>query len=107
MTEFTKRVRETVAAIPYGKIASYGSIAAMAGNPKAARGVGFALRSLTSETDLPWWRVVNRHGAVSTSELTGTAQIQRAILESEGVIFNGEGRACWKDFGWDPHPDDE
>lgn len=106
MTEFTKRVRETVAAIPYGKIASYGTIAAMAGNPRAARGVGYALRSLSSETELPWWRVINRHGEISTSELSGTAHVQRAILESEGVVFNAEGRASWDLFGWDPHPDD-
>ena len=52
---------------------------------------------------MPWWRVINRSGAISTSSLTGTAQIQRALLEQEGVEFDDEGKASWELFGWDPY----
>ena len=63
---------------PRGRIINYGSVAALVGEPRAARGVGYALSHLPPGTDVPWWRVVNRRGAISTSRLTGLAQRQRA-----------------------------
>ena len=67
------------------------------------RGVGYALSHLPIDTDVPWWRVVNRRGAISTSRITGVAQRQRALLEHEGVEFDEEGEASWERFGWYPH----
>lgn len=81
---------------------NYGSVAALAGQPRAARGVGYALSHLPPDTDVPWWRVVNRRGAISTTRLTGLAQRQRALLESEGIEFDETGEASWERFGWDP-----
>ena len=106
MTEFSKRVLETIGKIPVGRVTSYGAVAAMAGNPRAARGVGFVLRGLSETSDLPWWRVISRGGRISTSTLTGTAQIQRALLEEEGVVFGEDGATSMEAFGWDPHPGD-
>ena len=71
--------------------------------PRAARGVGYALSHLPPGTDVPWWRVVNRRGALSTSSLTGAAQLQRALLEEEGVEFDENGEASWERFGWNPY----
>ena len=103
MTAFSERVYACVKRIPKGRIINYGGVAVLVGQPRAARGVGYALSHLAIDTDVPWWRVVNRKGAISTSRLAGVAQRQRAILEMEGVEFDAEGRASWERFGWDPH----
>lgn len=102
MSAFSERVYDCVRRIPKGRIANYGSVAALAGEPRAARGVGYALSHLPSGSDVPWWRVVNRRGAVSTSRVSGMAQWQRALLESEGVVFDDAGEASWQRFGWVP-----
>lgn len=103
MTAFSEQVYAWVARIPPGRIINYGGVAALVGQPRAARGVGYALSHLPPETDVPWWRVVNRRGAVSTSAFAGVAQRQRALLEQEGVVFNDKGEASWERFGWDPY----
>ena len=103
MTTFSERVYATVRRIPSGRIVSYGGVAALIGKPRAARGVGYALSHLPHDTDVPWWRVVNRRGAISTTRINGVAQRQRAILEGEGVEFDERGEASWERFGWDPH----
>ena len=102
MTEFSQRVYECVRKIPSGRIMHYGGIAALAGKPRAARGVGYALSHLPAGAEVPWWRVVNRSGGLSTSRLTGAAQIQKSLLEAEGVEFDSDGRASWERFGWRP-----
>ncbi len=102
MTEFSERVYACVRRIPPGRIVNYGGVAVLVGKPRAARGVGYALGHLPADTDVPWWRVVNRRGAVSTSPLNGVAQRQRALLEGEGVAFDGKGEASWERFGWYP-----
>ena len=62
---FADGVVAWVRRIPEGHVASYGDIAALAGSPRAARGVGAVLNGLTPERDVPWWRVVNRAGQLS------------------------------------------
>ena len=100
MTPFSRRVYAVVAAIPRGHILSYGDVAAMAGRPRAPRAVGGALSALTDDMDVPWWRVVSSTGKISTSEIHHTAQIQRALLEDEGVAFSAGGRIDGDRFGW-------
>lgn len=100
MTPFRKRVREVVSSIPPGRIASYGTVAALMGHPRAARGVGSALCALEHGTEVPWWRVVNRAGRISTTCLDHTAQLQRALLEAEGVEFDEDDAVSWERFGW-------
>ncbi len=68
-----------VAQIPYGKVATYGQIALYLGHPRAARTVGWALHALPEGTETPWHRVINSQGRVSTSCLTHSADLQRAI----------------------------
>ena len=103
MTPFQQAVLATVARIPRGKVTSYGAIAAMAGQPRAARGVGWILNRLDSDTDLPWWRVVNGSGGLSTYKLPGP--LQRDLLLSEGIAFDAHGRVSADEFWWRPDRD--
>lgn len=100
MASFTNRVYALVRRVPRGRIISYGGVAAMLGRPRAARGVGHALSALPEGSDVPWWRVVNRDGAISMRGAGPEARIQRALLEAEGVVFDARGRAGWERFGW-------
>lgn len=103
MDPFSHRVWKLVRQIPPGRVTSYGGIAAALGEPRAARGVGWALSALPEGTDVPWWRVVNRNGEISSPAVDHVAQRQRAALEAEGVVFDPHGRIDLRRFGW--HPD--
>lgn len=84
-----ERVLVCVRAIPPGKVATYGDIARMAGNPRGARQVGWVLGGLTEEQQAPWWRVVNREGRSSLEEPGRSRQWQ--LLQSEGTAVHAEG----------------
>jgi methylated-DNA-protein-cysteine methyltransferase-like protein len=101
LTAFTKRVHHAVRSIPYGSIASYGGIAAIMGQPRAARAVGRALCMLEDGSDVPWWRVVNRNGEISIKCSVHGPALQRALLEGEGIEFDRVGRVDWSAYGWD------
>jgi O-6-methylguanine DNA methyltransferase len=103
MPGFSQRVYAMVRRVPRGRIVSYGAVAALLGRPRAARGVGQALSALPDESDVPWWRVVNRNGEISMRAAPGPL-VQRRLLEAEGVVFDRLGRASWKRFGWQPLP---
>lgn len=106
MSPFQQSVLRIVGQIPNGKVTSYGAVAAMAGQPRAARGVGWILHRLDPESDLPWWRVVNRDGAISTFKLpTGTGPLQRSLLEREGILFGPDDRIEGDDPWWRPDLD--
>ncbi len=103
MTPFTRSVYAVVAAIPSGHVTSYGAVAAILGRPHASRAVGGALSGIPDELDLPWWRVISSSGRISTPSIHHTAQIQRALLEDEGVCFTKTGRIDWDRYEWDPN----
>ena len=106
MSQFRNDVLRIVARIPSGHVTSYGAVAAMAGQPRAARGVGWILNRLDPGTDLPWWRVVNREGGLSTYKLPNpSGPLQRARLEEEGVTFDSSGRVSEDEFWWRPDRD--
>lgn len=90
---FREAVLRLVARIPPGRVATYGQLALLSGHPGAARQVGMILRGLSrSEADaLPWYRVINAQGGISTYKV-GTGELQRALLEAEGVRFGADGR---------------
>ena len=79
MSEFADDVVAVVRSIPAGTVLSYGEVAAEAGRPGAARGVGSVLGSDDSG-DLPWWRVVSAAGRISSP----SPERQARLLESEG-----------------------
>lgn len=97
---FQQRIWQIVAAIPYGKITTYGDIARLAGSPRAARQVGSVLKRLPAGSQLPWHRVMNRHGQIS---LTGDDLFrQRDALEAEGIEITDDGRVALDKYRWQP-----
>ncbi len=92
MTEFSKRVYDVVKGIPRGSVMSYGRVAALAGNPRAARGVGFTLHHNPYPGIVPCHRVVFRDGSICTGYAFGGPEVQRRLLEDEGVEFLPDGR---------------
>ena len=89
--------------IPFGQVATYGQIAALAGLPRRARRVGQALRSTPDGLEVPWHRVINAQGTVSPRGGLGWEEgYQRHLLEEEGVVFNERGKIDLDRFGWDP-----
>jgi methylated-DNA-protein-cysteine methyltransferase related protein len=99
---FFDRAYAVVRQIPRGKVASYGQIAALLGHPQAARTVGWALSALRGSEidDVPWQRVINSHGRISISRVDLDADLQRALLEEEGVEFDSRGYVDLERFGW-------
>ena len=92
--------------IPRGKVATYGQVAILAGRPRAARHVGFAMAALRGTRHrIPWQRVVGARprgmAAISILDPMGAAT-QRLLLEREGVRFDEHGRISLADFGWRP-----
>lgn len=81
-------IYSVVMSIPEGSVATYGQVAAMAGLPGRARQVGYALRCLPDDSGVPWHRVVNVNGEISTRGNPGSEFEQRALLEQEGVVFD-------------------
>ncbi|ASG55672.1 methylated-DNA--[protein]-cysteine S-methyltransferase [Salmonella bongori] len=95
---FPQRVWQIVASIPEGFVMTYGDVARLAGSPRAARQVGGVLKRLPEDSNLPWHRVVNRHGAIS---LTGPdLQRQRQALLAEGVVVSGSGQIDLQRYRW-------
>lgn len=102
MTPFQQQVYALVCAIPRGRVLSYGDVAALVGRPRSARAVGGALSVMPDDLEIPWWRVISGSGRISTSPIHHTAQIQRALLENEGVAFDASGRVDWDRYLWEP-----
>jgi methylated-DNA-protein-cysteine methyltransferase-like protein len=123
-----QRIYAVVARIPKGRVASYGQVAALAGLPRQARLVGYALNVLPADSDLPWHRVVNAEGRISlradnpmrdpgrvprpprwapTAKPStphahlGHDQLQAQLLRREGVRFV-DGAIPLARFGWRP-----
>lgn len=97
-TTFT-RIYEIVKQIPYGEVATYGQIAALAGNRRLARVVGYALHVNPDPEQIPCYRVVNRFGEVSEAFAFGGKNRQTELLMAEGVTFV-DGRADLKKHQW-------
>ncbi len=87
--------------IPAGKVATYGQIAALAGLDGHARQVGYALHALPSGSDVPWHRVVTARGEVSRRTAGDTHELQRELLESEGIEFDARGRMAMREVQWE------
>jgi methylated-DNA-protein-cysteine methyltransferase-like protein len=90
---FFKQVYKIVETIPYGKVMSYGQIAKQLGKPRGARAVGFAMRKCPEH--LPWQRVVKSDGTITGGDF---ADIRKARLQAEGVLFLKDGRVDMKEF---------
>ena len=96
------RIYAVVRQVPYGQVATYGQIADLAGLPRRARLVGYALfRVDLPEDDIPWHRVINSKGEISYSTLRrGTDYLQRSLLEAEGIELTDDGRISLARYQW-------
>ena len=97
-----ERIYEVVRKIPRGNVATYGQIAALAGNPRWARVVGYALHVNPEPGKIPCHRVVNRDGKTTPAFAFGGEDVQRNLLESEGIVFSLDGTVDLKEYLWRP-----
>ena len=99
--EMAEMILAVVNQIPYAKVATYGQIARLAGLPKHARLVGRVLSHLESDTNIPWYRVINAQAKISLKQLDEHGQnIQQQKLMQEGICFRGD-RVDLKRYQWD------
>ena len=96
-----ERIYQVVRSIPRGKVATYGQVAALAGNPRWARVVGYALHVNPDPGMIPCHRVVTRFGETSNAFAFGGEDRQKALLEDEGILFDEAGRVLLDRFLWD------
>jgi len=91
--------------IPRGKVATYGQIAALAGMPRSAKVVGYAVSACTPEDDIPCHRVVDRFGGTKKAFDVHAPGTQRMLLEAEGISFLENSRVDLEKHLWDPESD--
>ncbi len=98
---FTKLVRDLIRSVPPGKVASYGQIAALAGDARQARQVSWILHSSSEVERLPWHRIIASSGRISLP-MNGEGRLQARLLRAEGVAVGPDGRVEMAVFGWIP-----
>ena len=103
LSPFTLKVLKLIKKIPKGKVASYGQIAALAGNPRGARQVSWILHSSSKTQALPWHRIINSRGMISLEGAAGKRQLR--LLREEGVEVDArgivDGERFWRGGGED------
>lgn len=92
-------IYEVVKSIPKGKVATYGQVAMIAGYPRWARVVGYALHVNPAPGVIPCHRVVNHEGKVAAGFAFGGEGVQRQLLELEGIVFEEDGRIDLERYG--------
>jgi len=98
--ELAPMIFQVIVQIPYGRVASYGQIARLAGIPKHSRLVGYVLKHMDADSSLPWYRVINSQGKISLSKLNDQGQnIQAQLLMAEGILVIGD-KVKMKEFQW-------
>ena len=100
-----RRILDTIRDIPRGSVASYGQIAEIAGIPRGARQVGYALRQLPPGHDVPWHRVLQATGRIAFEKGSRAYQEQCERLLTEDVPVTG-GRVDMRTYRWQPDLDE-
>jgi methylated-DNA-protein-cysteine methyltransferase-like protein len=95
------KIWETIKKIPRGHVATYGQIARLSGFGGHARLVGYALYATPAQIKIPWHRVINARGKISLPKEDGRYDLQKTLLEVEGIVFRGE-RVNLKKYQWNP-----
>ena len=98
MNENYIRIYKVVKRIPHGRVATYGQVAELAGMEGHARQVGYAMHACSN--DIPWHRVINAQGEVSPRSHGDSHELQRLLLEAEGVEFDSRGRVDLATYRW-------
>jgi len=92
--------------IPKGKVATYGQIAALSRSPRSAQIVGWALHKIPRGSKIPWQRVINKEGRISTTCEEHPHLLQKALLEKEGVKVQEKNQQFFidlKKYLWKPY----
>jgi methylated-DNA-protein-cysteine methyltransferase-like protein len=97
-----QEIYDVVRRIPPGRVATYGQVASLAGLPGHARQVGYALHALPEHSSVPWHRVVNAKGGISSRAIPGAELVQRHLLAQEGVRLNARGQVSLAQVRWIP-----
>jgi len=100
-----ERIWATVSDIPTGSVASYGQIAEIAAIPRGARQVGYALRQLPANSDVPWHRVITSSGRIAFEKGSRAYNRQAKRLMMEDVVIL-EGRIDMQKYRWQPNLDE-
>src|SRR5215510_2344104 len=102
LPRFFTHVYRLVSQVPKGKVVTYGQVAALLGAPRAARAVGTALRYLPQPLShtVPWQRVINAAGGISSRGDVLRTDEQRWLLENEGIEFDRSGKINLKKYRW-------
>jgi len=101
-TSFFERVYTVVRQVPYGRVTSYGAIAAFIGARGSARMVGWAMNAAHSLSDVPAHRGVNRTGMLTGKHHFGGTNLMQQLLESEGILVQNDQVTHFKEHFWDP-----
>lgn len=102
MQYYIREFYEIIQLVPSGKVATYGQIAKLAGLPKHARHVGFALKNMDHDSTVPWHRVINSQGKISLTKEDDFGQnVQVQKLQAEGVVVINN-KVSLKQFQWAP-----
>ena len=99
LTPFTRKAVKIIQNIPEGKVVTYGWAAALAGEPNGARQISRLLHSMSKKHNLPWHRVINSQGKISLKPSQGY-ELQKALLESEGIKFSRQDTLDLKFYLW-------
>lgn len=102
---FYQKVYNLTKKIPAGRVASYGQLAALISTPRAARIVGWSLHTMDNDPTLPWHRVINSKGYITTTCETHGADYQAGLLRKEGVKVVRKDNLWWvdmKEYQWKP-----
>lgn len=103
MADTFERIYTVVRRIPAGRVSTYGQVALLAGNPRWARVVGYALHANPDPEGIPCYRVVNREGRLAPAFAFGGENMQRQLLLADGIAFLPDGRvdltqSLWNGF---------
>ena len=98
---FYEAAWRVVREIPKGRVMTYGQVATILGAPRAARAVGYAMLH-SGDSNVPWQRVINRHGQISMGGDAERPALQRKLLEDEGVVFDESDSCDLAVFRWEP-----
>jgi len=101
-TSFFERVYTVVRQVPYGRVTSYGAIAAFLGARGSARMVGWAMNAAHNLSDVPAHRVVNRLGMLTGKHHFGGTNLMQQLLESEGILVQNDQIIHFNEHFWDP-----
>lgn len=97
---FNQRVYEIVKQVPLGKVTTYGAIARAIGAPRSSRQVGWALHVNPQPGVIPCHRVLFKDGSLTDGFAFGGRDVQRAMLEAEGVKVSDDYKVDLAEFGW-------